>query len=188
MASRIWMYFESCDQTRRYGDRVFRKEDLRMKDATLKQCGLKPVKQKKAKGDNLLRVDYSIKPSLIDLVIESHPTRTGTAMIDPKKVQRISMLRSGESSITGHEYLRRLKESGEELYDVRVMEEFLKNPEKIPEEWKTGRIYFWGTIFRSGGNLFVQYLDWVGGRWRWGCCYLDNDWNSNELAAVAASK
>lgn len=151
-----------------------------------KACGLRPVKQKKA--SDLLTVDYAIKPSLVNLVVESHPTGTGIVAIDLKKINRVSMLRLGENLIIGHEYLRRIKEYGRDVCDVRVMEEFLKNPEKIPEEWKVGRTYFWGTIFRSGDKLCVAYLFWLDGKWRWSYNDLDFRWVAKGRVAVFESK
>jgi hypothetical protein len=150
-----------------------------------KACGLKPAREKK-KQNSLLTVDYSIKPSLIGLAIDSHPTRTDVVNIDPRKIERVSMLRLGERSITGHEFLRRLKELGKELYDVRLMEELYKNPEKIPEEWKIGRTYFWGTIFRVGDNLCVACLCWYGGRWNQDYSYLGYVLSAREFGVVGA--
>lgn len=151
-----------------------------------KACGPKPVREKK-KSNGLLTVDYSIKPSLITLAIDSHPARTDVLTIDLRKVERVSMLRSGERFITGYVYLRRLKKSGKQLYDVRVMEEFYENLEKIPEEWKTGKTYFWGTIFRDCGCPYVLCLYWNGVVWCWSYDYLGGNWGVRGFGAVGAS-
>jgi hypothetical protein len=37
------------------------------------------------------------------------------------------------------------------------------------------------------GNLCVRYLYWNGGRWNWNYNWLDNDWNSDNPAAVHAT-
>lgn len=39
----------------------------------------------------------------------------------------------------------------------------------------------------SNDNLYVRYLYWDGRRWNWNYNYnwLDNEWNSNNPAAVA---
>ncbi|AKM84665.1 MAG: hypothetical protein VE98_C0001G0208 [candidate division Kazan bacterium GW2011_GWA1_50_15] len=39
----------------------------------------------------------------------------------------------------------------------------------------------------SDGNLNVRYLNWNDGRWNWNYNWLDNDWNSNNPAAVLAT-
>lgn len=36
------------------------------------------------------------------------------------------------------------------------------------------------------GNLYVRYLYWNGDEWNWNYNWLDNDWNSNNPAAVRA--
>ena len=144
---------------------------------------------------NLLIVDYSIAPSLVNLKIKSHPGRKDIVKYDLSRIERVLTLKSGENRISGHENLKRLKATGKILLDVRVLEELLKHPELIPEEWKKGITYFWGTIFRySVGYLYVAYLLWNGSRWDWDdywdgsewywyCSWLDDDWNGHEPAA-----
>lgn len=39
----------------------------------------------------------------------------------------------------------------------------------------------------SNGNLYVRYLNWNGKQWNWNYNRLDNDWNSNNPAAVLAT-
>lgn len=39
----------------------------------------------------------------------------------------------------------------------------------------------------SDGNLYVRYLYWNGDRWNWNYNWLDNDWNSDNPAAVRAN-
>lgn len=137
---------------------------------------------------NLL-VNYSVKPSLIGLKIENHPDGDKKVRYDIRKFTRIQMLRSDESSITGHDYLKRLKESGQPMLDVRVMEELLKpeNQHLIPEDWKKGLTYFFGTIYRdSDGGLCAPYLSWRGDGWRWNYYWLDCDWFGSEFAASLA--
>lgn len=140
-------------------------------------------------GTGKLTVDYSVKPSLISLAVESHVDRSDISEVDISKLTRIQMLRGDESSITGHEYLKRLKESGQPMLDVRVMEELLKpeNQHLIPEDWKKGLTYFFGTIYRnSDGDLYAPCLGWYGGRWSWFYGWLDSDWNDDEFAASLA--
>jgi len=137
----------------------------------------------------LLTVDYSVRPSLVRLEVVEHPDRGDTAVIDLSKVERVLTLKFGESSVGGEENLRRLKvrakKAGETLLDVRVLEELHAHPHLIPEEWKTGVTYFWGTIFRGAvGGRSVPCLIWGGGRWRWGCGWLEGGWGSLGFAAV----
>lgn len=140
-------------------------------------------------GTGKLMVDYSVKPSLISLAVESHVDRSDIAEIDISKLTRVQMLRDGESSISGHDYLKRLKESGVPMLDVRVMEELLKpeNQHLIPEDWKKGLTYFFGTIYRnSDGNLCAPCLSWGGGEWVWGYGWLDDGWSGRGFGASLA--
>ena len=130
------------------------------RDAFRKIVGLKHL------NSSLLTVGYIMAPSLINLRVDTHPDRKDVATIDLSRVERVLTLMPGENRISGHENLKRLKATGKTLLDVRVLEELLKNPHLIPEEWKNGITYFWGTIFcGSGGVLCVAFLRWgaVGG-------------------------
>lgn len=145
-------------------------------------------------NDLFLTVDYGVRPYhpwFLNLDIVEHPNRTDVATIDPVKVDRVLTLREGEDWVGGEENLRRLKErvkeTGEILLDARVMEELWKHPHLIPEGWKDGVTYFWGTIFRvrgSGDVRGVPCLFWRDGRWDWLYDCLECDWHSNEPAAV----
>lgn len=140
-------------------------------------------------ANTLLTVDYSVRPSLVKLDLVEHPSRNDVATVDLSKVNRVLTLREGESYVGGEENLRRLKErakeTGETLLDVRVLEELLAHPHLIPEEWKSGVTYFWGTIFRDAdGNRSVPCLIWNGKRWYWNYIWLAYDWNLNKPAAV----
>jgi hypothetical protein len=140
-------------------------------------------------GTGKLTVDYSVKPSLINLAVESHVDRSDIAEVDISKLTRVQMLRDGESSISGHDYLKRLKESGVPMLDVRVMEELLKpeNQHLIPEDWKKGLTYFFGTIFRNSvGDLCAPFLDWFGGEWHWSYHWLDYGWGGDGFGASLA--
>ncbi len=55
-----------------------------------------------------------------------------------------------------------------QVLNACVFDALLTHPELIPDEWKTGRTYFWGTIFRDAdGYLHVLCLCWFGGGWIW---------------------
>lgn len=70
--------------------------------------------------------------------------------------------------------------------DGAVLDYLLAHTELIPESWKGKYVYFWGTIYRdSGGDLYVRYLYWVGGRWDWDYYWLDLVWRSDNPAAVS---
>jgi hypothetical protein len=137
----------------------------------------------------LLIVDYSVKPSLVGFDVIEHPERKDVATIDLGKVSRVLVLRDGEGFVKGEENFCRLKkraeETGELLLDIRVLEEILFHPHLIPEEWKSGVTYFWGTIFRGAyDHRCVSYLIRYENGWYWNYNWLESNWNSRGPAAV----
>jgi len=78
----------------------------------------------------------------------------------------------------------RLELASKSTLNACILDYLLKHPELIPEEWKKGLTYFWGTIFRvSGGGLCVAYLHWNGLWWHWKYNWLDNGWGGHGPAA-----
>ena len=74
------------------------------------------------------------------------------------------------------------------VYNANLLDDLLKNPHLIPEDWKGKYIFFWGTIYRlSDGSLYVRFLYWRGGRWYWRCRWLVLYWYGNDPAVVCAS-
>lgn len=134
-----------------------------------------------------LTIDYDKKPSRIDLAIESHSNKKGKVKLNLEDIKLYSALKLDESWIAGNEYLKRLKSSGKVLLDARVMEELLASPESIPEDWRDKAVFFWGTIFRGGGLLYVAYLVWLGNQWVADYRWLDGDFRLCHPAAVLAS-
>ncbi len=89
-------------------------------------------------------------------------------------------------TIQGHKLRKELE--GVQVLNACIMDALLANPELIPDEWKTGYTYFWGTIFRrADGNLCVGYLCWHDDRWDWGYRWLDGVWGGQNPAAALAS-
>lgn len=41
------------------------------------------------------------------------------------------------------------------------------------------------TFRNFDGNLYVRYLNWNGSKWNWNCNWLDNNFNSDNPAALA---
>ena len=124
-----------------------------------------------------LFIDYSIRPSVVPVVetgqqvslmragIIEHPTRSDIVEIPISKIERRSMVQPCEIEISGYEYLERLEGNHETLLDVRVMEEFLKNPSMIPVAYRRGVTCFFGTRFVDKyGDNFVAGFVW-NGRW-----------------------
>lgn len=111
----------------------------------------------------------------------------GHLYINGKKVERyLSPNQQGGKVIQGHK-LR--KELSEPVLCACVLDYLLQHTELIPEDWKNGYTFFWGTIFRySDGFLYVAYLCWDGKQWRWLCRWLGDDFYSHDSAARLASE
>lgn len=68
----------------------------------------------------------------------------------------------------------RIKLATSQVMNANVLDYLLKNPGRIPEEWKGKVIFFWGTIYRNVDNwLFVRCLNWGGYAWEENCHPLD---------------
>ena len=89
--------------------------------------------------------------------------------------------------IQGHKLRKELKDK--QVLNACIMDALLANPQLIPDEWKSGYTYFWGTTFlrRASGLLCVGYLCWDGDGWVWYCLWLGLDWDSRGPAASLAS-
>ncbi len=88
--------------------------------------------------------------------------------------------------IQGHKLRKELKDV--QVLNACIMDALFANPQLIPDEWRSGYTYFWGTTFRSArGRLYVEYLCWSGIRWLWNFSWLDYDRNSRYPAALLAS-
>ena len=118
--------------------------------------------------------------------VESHQ-KGGQFVFDPAKVTlHLSKKQQSGGAIVGNDLRKELRRKP--VLNANVLDYLLKNPHLIPEEWKDKYVFFWGTVYRySNGLLYVRYLYFRGGRWGWGCYWLDDDWHGRNPAAVAAA-
>ncbi len=120
---------------------------------------------------------------------EQLPNRVlGQVKFEPSKVKlHLDEGQKNGKRIQGHELRKKLV--NEPVYTAHVLDYLLKpeNQHLIPEEWKKKTVFFWGTIYRdSHGDLYVRYLDWIGGRWSWCYVWLGLDCHDYVPAAVSA--
>ena len=80
---------------------------------------------------------------------------------------------------------------GKPILNANVLDFLLRNPQRIPEDWKKDergmprRIFFFGTIYcRPNDDLYVRYLCWGDDRWGWGIHWLGARWQDNYAAAL----
>lgn len=117
--------------------------------------------------------------------------------VDFAQAQYETCLEEGESYITGEEKLRRLKEAGHvrlggshflalwEDYRFRGADSEL---EKLRQRGIT-TLDFMGLILRDpAGNRYALYLRWAGGKWRWLCRWLEDDWRGRFFSVVLPAR
>lgn len=101
-------------------------------------------------------------------------------------VRYLSPNQKNGKMIQGHKLRKELKVK--QVLNACILDALRANTQLIPDEWKTGYTYFWGTIFRNAdGFLCVYCLCWGDGRWDWDYYWLDRVWNVGDPAASLAS-
>lgn len=119
---------------------------------------------------------------------EQLPNRVrGLVKFDPTKIELylVDDQKSG-GLIGGHEIRKGLETKS--VYTAHILDYLLepRNQHRIPEEWKAKLAFFWGTIYRIDGHLYVRSLYWGGSRWYCGRYWLGNSWDYRGSAVVSA--
>jgi hypothetical protein len=73
-----------------------------------------------------------------------------------------------------------------ELLNACVLDTLLEYRELLPDEWKEGETYFFGTLFCNEVKSCVKCLSWCGYKWVVTCCSLSDWWNTYKFIAVIA--
>ncbi len=118
-----------------------------------------------------------------DWSAEEHK-KGGLLKFNPAKISLFLSKDQKKCSISGNDLRKEL--SVKPVMNANVLDYLLAHPELIPGEWKGKFIFFWGTIYRdSGGRLCVRYLRWRGSEWSWRYSWCDDDFDSDNPAALA---
>lgn len=142
--------------------------------------------------NHLLSVDYFVRPSLDGF--KPLDNRRDIVRIDLRRLCLVMVDNpSDQTYIEGKECLRRFRKQSRRdkftLLDVRVMEELLKRPHLIPEEWRKGDPpCFLGNITESG---HIPVLVWSCSRWTYGYSasfHEHGEWMPKKQRAVALMK
>ncbi len=113
--------------------------------------------------------------------------------VDFNKVRFSSCLKIGETSISGEEKLKRLKENGHILLGANVCiilwEDYQENGrksllERLRENFGITCLDFFGSILRGPcGRRCVLYLRWKGSNeWFWNSRWLGRNWDSERVS------
>jgi hypothetical protein len=146
----------------------------------------KAEKSRRQKPSTVI-IDLDADPVIPDgWKVESHQ-KGGQLVFDTASVKlHLDTGQQNGSLIKGNELRKKL--TNMPVMNANMLDWYLAHPECIPEEWKGKYVFFWGTIYRNrNGLLCVRYLCWHGGRWNWGCGWLEDDWDADYPAAVRAS-
>lgn len=127
-----------------------------------------------------------------DWKVEEHQKR-GQFTWDPTKVKHYrSKNQMNGKWLEGNKLRKELAD--QPTFNANLLDYLLEHPHLIPEAWKKDEegnmlyTFFWATIYRSAdGDLYVRCLDFDGGHWRAGYCWLDYDFDAYDPAAVRAS-
>lgn len=103
-----------------------------------------------------------------------------------KVVRYTSRHQKGGNHIQGYELRRELEYK--RVLSACFLDALLANPHLIPDGWKIGYTYFWGTVFStmSTSSLCVKCLFWRR-QWGWNYYWLGRQWLDYDPAAVLAS-
>ncbi|MEK7105931.1 MAG: hypothetical protein AAB895_01060, partial [Patescibacteria group bacterium] len=98
-----------------------------------------------------------------DLTIEDHQ-KCGVIKFSFSKVKRYLSNKQKEGTISFKNLRQEL--SGKKILNANVLDYLLANQERIPADWREGRIFFLGTTYRdSSGGRFVDYIYWGTHGW-----------------------
>jgi len=127
--------------------------------------------------------DDTEKPKIIDgWKIKEHKS---LGKVDLSKIKLFISKKQGNKYIIGTELKKFL--DNKKVLNANILDYLLEHQELIPQEWKDGLVFFWGTIYRdSGGNLYVRCLYWNGAKWHWDYCWLDLNFYASHPAALAS--
>ena len=86
--------------------------------------------------------------------------------VDGRKViLHLSKRQCGDKWLRGHELRKELM--GKPVLNANLLDALYRNTHLTPEDWKGRYVFFWGTIYRGSGGLYVRYLCFFGvGGWR----------------------
>ena len=110
----------------------------------------------------------------------------GKLYVNGREVVRyLSSRQKDGGSVQGNEIRSEL--NGKQVLNACVMDALLEHSQFIPDEWKTGFTFFWGTIFHADdGSLNIECLKWDE-KWYHYYISFNESWHSDDSAAVLAS-
>jgi hypothetical protein len=127
-------------------------------------------------------IDGNLLPSSESKQTIEYHRQSGIWQFDAEKIDLYRSERQKGGSITGHVLQAELADK--QVLNINVLNYLLDHQELIPDSWKGKYIFFWGTIFRNDGQLFVRCLYWNGMKWSWCAYWLGSPFIAAYYAAV----
>jgi hypothetical protein len=127
-------------------------------------------------------IDLDTRPFCPSTYTINEHRKGGTFCWDPTKVRLFKPKSNGEvmGSVDLYKYL-----ADKPVFNACLLDYLLIHRHLIPEEWKDKRVFFWGTIYRSGGlNLYVRYLCCLNGQWQSGYSLFDFDLHDADVSVL----
>lgn len=160
---------------------VKKPEPLRMKadlnaDPTLPFAGAMFDGTKGSKHARQGEVEFEYRPDEDELYVNGR-----------KLVQFLSDKQIGGKVVRGYDL--QAEAEANNPTNATLADFLYEHQEFIPKKFWNRAWFFWATIFSdSGGNLYVRYLYWDGGRWDRVCRWLDVGFGEHSPSASLASE
>jgi hypothetical protein len=132
------------------------------------------------------------------IIVDEHDERNDCLIeVDFNKVDFVTCLKENETSITGEEKLKRLKESKQIRYGATTFMglwndyQTRKGNSVLETLFRTKNIthldFFGDVLLRpDGGRLVLSLCRDCDGQWRWSYGWLDHDWIVTRLSVVSS--
>jgi len=145
-------------------------------------------------GMKYLLSEFSEKTRIIDCDVDpftpkcwgiSEHRHGGKLIFNPVHTTLYLVEGQGRNNIAGRDMRKLLRKKP--VLNANVLDYLIKkeNWHLIPEEWKEGYIFFWGTVYHDRGvKLYVRYLCWVGKGWDQGFDSVSERFDRNRPAAL----
>lgn len=100
-------------------------------------------------------------------------------------VRYLSPNQKGNKEIQGHKLYSEL-DGKEEVLNACILDALFEHPEFIPDEWRKGETYFFGTVFSKDLMLRVECLGWYECKWIKTYGWFYDWWDAHKFVAILA--
>jgi len=144
-------------------------------------------------AQHVINFDTEAKVPFEGAKLDTRTGLTGNVSFEPKKWIAKNELKDGETSITGHEFLKRLQAGKKVLPNSNMIDWLIEHQDEpgvkeFLDQYRGKVLYAFGDIFRnSGGDLCVRCALVSDERWVSRCSWLDDGFLEHDLALFLAN-